>query len=170
MSKTREVFYERKRSVREARRYDKWLAEHEFACIGLRRRHGKENQPCGFPVRFSKEEEGQRSVCRYCKTHYVYAKPMTSEGFGRAQWMTKEAYDESVPAPDSVEVIETHEKNIVALVGHAKFCHDRSKPLIGCKAVWRGSGDIAWYLPGRSGMWHRCQSTAAARDIALAAN
>jgi len=156
--------------MRKDRKEALWLSEHEFACTALRRRHGKENQVCGWPVRFSQERKDEHARCRYCKTEFIYAQPMTSGGLGREQWLTMEDYGESVPSPETVEVIETHEGDIVALVGHAKWCHDRSKPLIGCKAVWRGSGDIAWYMPGRRGMWHRCQSTATARDIALAAN
>jgi len=127
-------------------------------------------QRCAFEVRFTHEVEGTKATCSFCHTEHIYAQPMTSEGYGLAQWMTRATYDESVPAVDTVEVIETHEKEIVALVSHAKWCHDRSKPLVGCKAVWRGSGDIAWYLPGRQGIWHRCISTTTARDIALAAN
>jgi len=168
-SPTRLRFKARKRKAREGRQYDVWWKQHHFWCKGLRRRNGRMKQ-CAFEVRFTHEVEATKATCSFCHTVHIYGRPMTSGGYGELRWMTMEEYDESVPDTDAVEVIETHEGDIVALVSHAKWCHDRSKPLIGCKAVWRGSGDIAWYMPGRRGMWHRCQSSTTARDIALAAN
>ena len=156
---------ERKRERREARAYDKWWSEHTFWCQGTR--NGK---PCRFEVRFRVQAEGVQAVCRRCDTVHVYGQPMTSTGPASARWMTQAVYSESVPEPESVEVVELvseeGSKKEVRLVDHAAWCSDKSKPLYGSRGEWNGAGKIVWRMGGR--FWHTCLSSQAGRDLAYA--
>ena len=154
MSKTRQRFMEKKKAKREARAYDKWWREHTFWCLN-----------CKFEVRFRYATEGSQAVCRRCKTQHIFGAPMTSMGAGRARWMTVAVYGESVLGPESVETVELANGKEVRLVDHAQWCSDKSRPLYGCKGVWQGPGKIAWYMSGRRGVWHLCQSSAAAQYV-----
>lgn len=70
VSPTRKRFLERKKAKRRQRAEDAYIAAHTFECKNTRRRHGKENQPCGWPVRFSKQGNGAHATCRRCRQMY----------------------------------------------------------------------------------------------------
>jgi len=65
-SPTRARFLALKAAKRQARADDDHRAEHTMICQGTRRRHGKENQPCGWPVQFGKKHDGVSVTCRRC--------------------------------------------------------------------------------------------------------
>lgn len=165
MSKTRQRFLERKKKRHEARKREAWEAAHTFWSQGTRSRRGNPNATCMFEVRFAKEFEGATAQCRMCSTVHIYGSPMTSMGTGRARWMTAAVYGESVIEPESIETIELEDGKEVRLVGHAQWCSDGSKALYGARGVWQGPGKIAWYMSGRRGVWHLCQSTLAAKYV-----
>ena len=66
-SPTREKFRRLRRERRAARQREAYLMEHTIICQGRRRRHGKENQPCEWPIQFGKKYDGVSARCRRCK-------------------------------------------------------------------------------------------------------
>lgn len=164
-SPTRKKFYAKRKQVRAARQRAEYLEQHTFWCKGFREVRG-ELVSCKWEVRFRTKAEGVTAVCRRCNTVHVYASPMTSSGPAGERWMTQAEYSESVPEPETVEVVELAEGKEVRLVDHAAWCSDRSKALYGARGEWQGAGKIVWRMGGR--FWHTCLSSQAGRELAYA--
>ena len=72
-SPTRKKFYALRKAVRADKQRAAYLAEHTMICQeGRRRRHGKENQPCEWPIQFGKKYDGISVRCRRCGQLYRY--------------------------------------------------------------------------------------------------
>lgn len=164
-SPTRRKFLAMKKAKRKQRADDAYLAAHSFFCKGQRQRRGQLRE-CQYEVRFRKAVEGAHATCRICGTTHIFDQPMTTDGPGIARWLTAAEHAESVPEPETVQVIELPDKKEVRIVDHAGWCSDRSKPLYGATAEWHGAGKIVWRMGGR--FWHTCLSSNAASDLAHA--
>ncbi len=165
MSKTRQRFIEVKKAKRQQRADDAYERAHSFWCQG--RIEGRDGlKPCKWQVMFRHEAEGAKATCRRCGTLHIFDQPMTATGFGPARWMTEAEYRESVPEPESIQVIEVEDDKVVRLTGHAAWCNNRDKDLFGATGTWSGRGKIIWRMGGR--FWHTCLSSQAASDIAYA--
>lgn len=187
MSKQREKFYAAKAAKRKRRADDAYHAAHTFECTGLRRRHGKENQQCGWPVTFRRLDgdnpaENERAFCRRCRTAFIYYVGSV-DGVFKQTWLTVEEHGELYIPDESKTTLESvyreidAEKNVkdkqgymqqvqetIVIADHAPWCKSKDVPIIGLRAKMGAPGRVRWTDSGGR-VRHLCQSSKAASHL-----